>query len=312
METRAHHVLIGLFTLLIAAAALLFGLWLTKSHRDREINYYSVVFNEAVSGLSRGSAVQYSGITIGDVVRLTLDPDDPRRVLARVRIEGDVPIKEDTRARLAITGITGISVIQLSNGSPESPRLTSVNGEDPVIVATPSPINKFLSSGEDLLLSVNEVLNSVRTLLSPENTKKIGNTLGNLERATHNIAEQDAGLRELLQQLTAASRQATATLQQAGTLVGSANALVNEQGTRTLGSAEQAMASLERAGNRLDELLDENRGAINDGARGLTELGPAIVELRATLAGLRGITRRLEDNPANYLLGREKIQEFQP
>ena len=312
METRAHHVLIGLFTLIIAAAALLFGLWLTKSHRDREINYYSIVFNEAVNGLSRGSAVQYSGITIGDVVRLTLDPNDPRRVLARVRIEGDVPIKVDTRARLALTGITGTSVIQLSNGSPESPRLISTDGEDPVIVATPSPINKFLSSGEDLLLSVNEVLDSMRALLSPENTKKVGNTLANLERATQNIADQDSGLRELVQQLTTASKQANATLQQAGTLVGNANTLVNEQGKDTLGSVEKAMASLERAGNRVDELLGENRGAITGGAQGLAELGPAIAELRSTLSSLRAITRRFEDNPANYLLGRERIQEFQP
>lgn len=312
METRAHHVLIGLFTLLITAAALLFGLWLMKSHRDREINYYSVVFNEAVSGLSRGSAVQYSGITIGDVVRLTLDPNDPRRVLARVRIEGDVPIKVDTRARLALTGITGTSVIQLSNGSPESPRLASIDGEDPVIIAIPSPINNLLSSGEDLLFSVNEVLNSVRTLLSPENTTKVGNTLANLERATHSLAEQDTSLRELVQQLTAASKQANTTLQQASALVGSTNTLVNEQGKTTLGSVEKAMASLERAGSRVDELLSDNRGAINGGAQGLSELGPAIAELRTTLSSLRTISRRLEDNPANYLLGRERIQEFQP
>ncbi|MGR9787312.1 MlaD family protein, partial [Escherichia coli] len=30
METRAHHVLIGLFTILVALAALVFCLWLTK------------------------------------------------------------------------------------------------------------------------------------------------------------------------------------------------------------------------------------------------------------------------------------------
>lgn len=114
METRAHHVLIGLFTVIVVAGALLFGLWLAKSSVDTEFKDYEIVFNEAVSGLSKGSAVQYSGIKVGDVVTLRLDPNDPRRVLARIRLGGDTPIKEDTQAKLALTGITGTSIIQLS------------------------------------------------------------------------------------------------------------------------------------------------------------------------------------------------------
>ena len=34
METRAHHVLIGLFTVIVVVSALLFGLWLAKSSVD--------------------------------------------------------------------------------------------------------------------------------------------------------------------------------------------------------------------------------------------------------------------------------------
>lgn len=77
METRAHHVLIGLCTVLVVAGALLFGLFLAKSSVDTEFKDYEVVFNEAVSGLSKGSSVQYSGIKVGDVVSLRLDPQDP-------------------------------------------------------------------------------------------------------------------------------------------------------------------------------------------------------------------------------------------
>ena len=54
----------------------------------------------------------------------------------------------------------------------------------------------------------------------------------------------------------------------------------------------------------------EERGC--HGIQGLAELGPAVSELRDTLAALRGISRRLEENPANYLLGREKTKEFPP
>src|SRR3546814_13863794 len=91
--------------------------------------YYKVVFNEAVSGLSKGSLVQYSGIKVGDVVELALDVNDPSKVWARIRIEGRVPIKQDTQAILAVTGITGVSVLQFSVGTPESPLLVGKNGE---------------------------------------------------------------------------------------------------------------------------------------------------------------------------------------
>ena len=89
METRAHHVLIGAFTVIVIAAALLFALWLVKSSADRQFEEYDIVFNEAVTGLSQGSAVQYNGIKVGSVTHLKLDPADPRRVLARIRLRGD-------------------------------------------------------------------------------------------------------------------------------------------------------------------------------------------------------------------------------
>ena len=142
METRAHHVLIGLVTVLVVAGAMLFGLWLTKSSVDDAFKDYEVVFNEAVSGLSRGSPVQYNGIKVGDVSTLRLDPKDPRRVLARVRLSGDTPVKEDTQAKLTLAGVTGNSFIQLSGGTPHSPELKGKDGKLPVIIASPSPISR--------------------------------------------------------------------------------------------------------------------------------------------------------------------------
>lgn len=88
METRAHHVVIGLFTLIVVSAALLFCLWLTNSGSDRQFRLYDIVFNEPVSGLSQGSTVQYSGIRVGEVTQLRLDRDNPNKVWARIRVSG--------------------------------------------------------------------------------------------------------------------------------------------------------------------------------------------------------------------------------
>lgn len=305
METRAHHVLIGLFTLLVSAAALIFCLWLSKSGRDRDVDYYTIIFNEAVSGLSRGSPVQYSGIKVGDVVALSLDPADPRKVRARIRVVGNVPIKEDTGAKLALAGITGTSLIQLTNGSPQSPRLQSKNDEDPVIIAQPSPLSALLANGEDLMSNVNDVLINAKQFLAPENAQRLNQTLAHLEELTGALASQRGNLSDTLAQIGEASRQANSAMQKA-------NQLLSNQGTGALNDMQQAMRSLAASSKQVETLIAQNQAALNGGAQSVAEIGPAIAELRNTLASVRAISRKLESNPGGYLLGQDNLQEFQP
>jgi phospholipid/cholesterol/gamma-HCH transport system substrate-binding protein len=312
METRAHHVLIGLFTVIVVAAALLFGLWLAKTSTDKAFRDYEVVFNEAVTGLSRGSPVQYNGIKVGDVIQLKLDPADPRKVLARIRLAGDTPVKQDTHAKLVLTGLTGITNIQLSGGSPASLPLIGQRGRLPVIVADPSPLTRLLANGEDLMTSINEVVVRANRLLSDQNVAHIDHTLAHLDQATGTIAEQRDQIRQLLQQLALASRHANDTLAQTEQLVRSANGLVGGQGKAALDSMQASMASLQRATDTIDQLLKVNHDALDSGMRGIGEMGPAMTELRKTLDSLHSISRKLDDNPAGYLLGRDQTKEFKP
>ena len=312
METRAHHVLIGLCTVLVVAGALLFGLFLAKSSVDTEFKDYEVVFNEAVSGLSKGSAVQYSGIKVGDVVSLRLDPKDPRRVLARIRLGGETPIKEDTQAKLALTGITGTSLIQLSGGTPQSPELRGNNGKLPVIIASPSPIARLLNNSDDVMSSINQLLYNANQVLSPQNVERLSKTLENLEQTTGTINDQRGDIQQAMRQLASIGKQASAALEQTTLLMRNANGLLGSEGKQAIGSAEQAMQSLARSTATINAMLEDNREAINGGAQGFNELAPAIRELRDTLTSLKGISQRLEANPSGYLLGRDNNKEFQP
>lgn len=312
METRAHHVLIGLFTVLAVGSALLFALWLGKSSMDREYSYYEVGFNQAVSGLSRGSAVEYSGIKVGDVTDLWLEPDDPRKVRARIRVYGGTPIRQDTQARLALANITGSMIIQLHGGTPDSPRLEGDRRDPPLIIADPSPLAALLENGEDLMSNINNLLVSADKIFSEENTTRLSQTLAHLEQATGVLSEQRGDLAGALRQFSQLGEQANRVLADISQLTRNANGLLDEQGRSLLDSAEQSMAALERATSRLDGLLADNQGALNNGLQGFNELGPAINELRTTLGALRRVTQRLEDNPSGFLLGRDKLQEFTP
>ncbi|OKP31033.1 MlaD family protein [Serratia fonticola] len=312
METRAHHVLIGLFTLIIFTAVLLFSLWLTKSGADRQFKQYDIVFNEAVSGLSQGSTVNYSGIRVGEVTQLRLDPNLPTKVWARIRVTASAPIRQDTQARLAIAGITGTSNIQLSGGSETSPLLKGEDGAIPVIIATPSPLTQLLANGEDVMTNVNEVLVRLNQLMTPDNQQRLVNTLDNLEQITNTVAGQREDIRTILQQLALVTKQSNDTLAQTNRLVRNANVLLDGQGKQLVANAANTMASLEKTTALLNKLIGENQQSLNSGIRGFNDLGPAVDELRRTLLTLRGAMSRLEENPSALLRGRERTKEFTP
>ncbi len=311
MEPRAHHVLIGLFTVIAVIAALLFALWLSKKP-PKEQHYYQVVFNVSVRGLSNGSEVQYNGIKVGEVTALELDPRDPRKVFARVRVDARTPIKQDTRAQLALLGVTGNSVIEFSGGSPDSPPLVSADGRDPVILGSPSPLVKFIEEGGSHATEITDVIQSAKAALSPANVKKFSEILANLERASGAVASQDDNIKILIKQLAMASRHVNPVMQEAHGLLADAHVLVNNEAARALGSAERAMTSLEKSADTIDQLLLENRTALSGAIHGFNEVGPTLREFRETLVSIRRITARLEENPAGYLTGREKIEEVKP
>jgi phospholipid/cholesterol/gamma-HCH transport system substrate-binding protein len=67
METRANHVWVGAVTL--ALLALIGG----GDHLDRRLNEgrheYDIFFKQSVDGLAKGSAVNLSGVPVGQVKR---------------------------------------------------------------------------------------------------------------------------------------------------------------------------------------------------------------------------------------------------
>jgi phospholipid/cholesterol/gamma-HCH transport system substrate-binding protein len=306
METRAHHVLIGAFTVVVVALAVLFALWLGKSSLSKQHHYYDIVFTEAVTGLSTGSPVQYNGIQIGQVSQLKLDPRDPRKVLARIQVAADTPIKVDTRAKLGLLGLTGVAFVQLTGGAPDSPQLMPTpENPVPVIKSESSALTKLLASGSDVVTNLNGILDRLGRIVSQQNVDRISHTLKNIDQTTTTLAAEREDLRQLIQQASEASVQLNQTL--AG-----ANKLVNGPALATLQQAQSAMASLQQTTKTLNDLLAENRDSLQSGLRGVDQIGPTLRQLRATLHDIQQVTNQLQANPAAYLLGRDHPAEFTP
>ena len=105
METRANFVLIGVFTLAVIAGAFLFVLWFSGLTRISEHKTYEVLFTGSVSGLSRGSAVLFNGLRVGEVTQINFVAEDPSRVRVLVDVDGQGSDQEGHQGAPGDTGI---------------------------------------------------------------------------------------------------------------------------------------------------------------------------------------------------------------
>jgi phospholipid/cholesterol/gamma-HCH transport system substrate-binding protein len=315
VETKANHVLIGLFTLGVIAAVLLFILWASKYSSQGTFHEFDIVFKESVTGLSVGAVVQYNGIEVGNVRNLKLAPNDARQVIARVRVRADTPIKVDTKAELALQSFaTGVAFIQFSGGKPDSPLLVQTDRDHvPVIVAQESSFQKLLNSSEGIAQTANDVLQHINSILSEENTQRISKTLANIQAVTDTLAAQRADIATLIKSARDASDHLNRALASAEKTLGTVDGQLGKKLPGMMEHLDHSLAQLDSLTKNSDAMIKDNRGAIDNFAnQGLAQLGPTLAQMRQVLREINRLTARLQENPAGYLLGRDKPQEFQP
>ena len=307
METTANYLLIGAFTIIISLFLLLFALWAAKYSSEKTWQEYLVIFNEPVTGLTEGSSVQYNGISVGTVEKLSLAPDDPRRVRALLRVQANAPVKTDTRAKMSMTGITGSPIIQLTGGNPGSPRLVDVDQREiPLIQTEPSALQNIADTANRLVARLDQVL-------SEENVERVANTLENIESLTGSIADQREDLRALIVNARQSSEQLEMTLTRANGVVEDVDRELVQKLPGLVAKLDHTLSELDSAASGANGIVNENRAAINSFANdGLAQLGPTLGELRTLVRDLRRISDRLDHNPADYLLGRDAPKEFEP
>ena len=129
METDRHYFLEGLFIIGFFLVAALFAVWLASPGRSDDV-LYRIHFPDSVSGLTVGDPVKFRGVDVGTVKTMIIDPDNARLVQVEVRLRKETPVKTDTRASLAMKGITGVVFIELNGGAPEAKTLLAVTLPD--------------------------------------------------------------------------------------------------------------------------------------------------------------------------------------
>jgi phospholipid/cholesterol/gamma-HCH transport system substrate-binding protein len=313
METKAHHALVGLFALILVAAGGFFALWLGKVSFDEEYAHYDIVFDGPVRGLRESGEVRFNGIQVGEVTDLGLD--EQSRVIARVRVLAQTPVRVDSFAQLEPQGLTGLSYVQITGGSPEAQRLFSPTGRPPPrIFARQAQLEGLFEGSEDVLEAAQTALFRLSELLSDQNVDEISTTLSNLREITSQLKDEDnlvEEMRSAIRQIDVAASDisvAAQSLQDFGT---SAEAFLVNDMTPAVNETTLAAIAVNQAATGTNLLVSEITPSVEAFAEeGLDDLTLAATDLRRLISTLERIAAELENDPGGFIAGdpRETVE----
>lgn len=289
METKANYVTLGAATLIGVVLIMLFALWMAGSEYRSGFNEYDVVFDDPVRGLAEGGEVRFNGIKVGEVQSLRIDPDNTNRVIARIRASSDVPVRTDSEAQLEPIGLTGVTLIQLSAGTPNAALLRSSGfGPPPRITGRGSQIDMLVQRSEDIALRASEAMASVRDLLTDENIARVTRILNNLEVASQKLSDENSiltqggqaagSLRVAADNISSLVRQTQGDLRNLDQVMAEVQATAATASGETLPEVSQAAEEIRRAAqsiSRVADNLEENPSVLTPQApRPTVELRP--------------------------------------
>ncbi|HTE55068.1 MAG TPA: MlaD family protein [Kofleriaceae bacterium] len=316
--TRAQKVRLGIFlaaglTVLVGGVVILAGAKLVEGRDD-----YVVRFRDSgvsLNGLDVGSPVKYSGIRVGRVDAVKIDPDDVSIILVELSLDEDTPVAEDSVANLGSQGITGLKYIELSRGSSKA-RVREPGEEIP---PGSSMFDNLTQKADQIASKVEVVLDRVAVLAGPDMKDRLASLLDTTDQflATLNgvlednreslktLAVQVSGTSEqvklLATELATTAKRANALLAEATIVVKNARATpeqVNaflEQGTAVLAESRVLLGpeGLQRTLARVNAIMAQTQHQVIE----------TIGLFREAAENANAFTEKVRDDPSLLLLG---------
>lgn len=300
MERNANYALVGLVTLLLFVGMVIFAFWLARLQFNRDYDNYDILFIGPVRGLSEGGEVHFNGIKVGEVTKISLDKTDPNRVIARIRVTSDVPIRIDSFATLEPQGITGVNYVQITAGTTTKPLLKDVtpDGVVPVIRSQNSALSDLLAGGGTVLTRTIEALDRVNKVLSDENVKTFSAALKDIQAVTAEARER----RQIIEDAQKALQDIDKTANAITALSQSTQGLVDDDGRKTMKQLADAAAELKAAASDARVLIKKLDQPTTDfSTTTLPQLNAAIDSLQSTAESLRRLSDDVERDPRGVI-----------
>ncbi len=321
MIQRKYETIVGIFVVASLAALLVMVLVIAQQERlwEEHVKYQAVFKN--IGGLKEGSEVRLAGVTVGNVKKITIDPQGQIIVTFEVIGKYSSRVRQDSKATIGYQGLLGDKSLDLSAGSPDQPEIAA-KGTVPSI--EPFDITEIITKAQPSLENLQKLLNNLASL-TESLTKPEGDFAQSMEEVRQIVSKINKGQGSLGQLLNdpalyRESAQAVANIRKftgrLGEGPGLLATLLNDPAFRA--DAQKTMANLQEATSRFPELVKRAEAFVQQlqqagkGLPGLVTSGEAMVtdvDKAAKAAQKSWLLRRNVPKPQERTIRMEREQK---
>ncbi|MCI6642427.1 MULTISPECIES: MlaD family protein [Campylobacter] len=188
MENRNSYTIVGLFVMLIGAFSGIFMWWmLTRTEANETYRSYFIHTKELPAGIKEGADVKFIGVNAGIVKKIDFIDMKNAIIEIELSIKDKLPISKDSVAKVESQGISGISFINITQGSSE---IFNKNEKKPIISLDKALLDKIGKKAEVISDQVSETIYKINMLLSNQNIDKINKILTNFETFSEKLNDK--------------------------------------------------------------------------------------------------------------------------
>lgn len=302
METRARHLAVGSFVLLLLAGAFIFVLWAARFQGQVAYDDYYARFAGSVSQLRTDTTVNFGGIPVGRVRDVRIDPEDSALARVDFEVRRGTPIRVGSQATLELQSLAGGVGMSISRGTSSQPLLPA--GSE--VPAAASALERLTRQAPDLIAKIDRIANNLNAMLSRENQQVFTETLVNLR-------DLSAGLKQHGPRIDTLLADSDAAVNSVGK-AGDEFQLLASELQKTLGPAaqeaqkavdafEKMALSFQETSDQMNALVTENREPLRQfSGTALYEATDLLAQMRDLVASMARISQELERDPARFFL----------
>jgi phospholipid/cholesterol/gamma-HCH transport system substrate-binding protein len=302
METRARHIAVGAFVLVLVICGGLFAIWIAKFSGQVNFLPYYTRFSGSVSQLRADTTVLFGGIPVGRVTDVRIDSENSELARVDFVVREGTPIRIDSQATIEIQSIAGGVGLQISRGTSGADLLSP--GRE--VKGGVSPLERVMSQAPNLLNKLTVIADNLNGMLNQENAAALTTTLSNLRDLSVSLNSHQQQLDTLLTN----GNTAVSNFSEAGASLRNLADELNKSAGAMTGDARKAVASFQQMSLAFKQTADQLNGVITDNREPLKQFtGSALYEATDLIAQLRElagsmarISQEIERDPARFFL----------
>ncbi len=325
---KANPKVIGAFVVgaiaLIVVGVLIFG----GAQWFKETTRWVAYFPGSVKGLRVGASVDFRGVRVGRVVEIRAEYDaetdkilipvimeiDPQAIVVkgadqidRARFAKQMIEGEGLRAQLQMESmVTGLLFIELDL-LPDTPiRLVGGSDQYPEMPTVPSKLEELQEQARKVVQDIPTLINNVNgllvelTSLFERNKEKIDKTISNIEHITDALEKESPEIEKMM----ADAAQAVASIRRTSDTIDELIQMNADNIGGTVVAWRETADSVRRMADQLNQMVAENRDGLRDFTQsGLYEFTGLAQDAQRMVQQITRIAEELERDPARFLFG---------